>query len=299
MFRKISIVVVVALVTAGPTLAQEKFTIKLKELGQGDVSRVELIESQKFKNVTTVEKEKEPKTEENQRAKHILYTETILVRPDGQLRPTKIKRVYEKALEKSTLGPDKREMAQPYQGKSLLIEKKGDKYEFRIEGGALVEQGVMELNVEFNGIDPPQQKKTFIPPGPVTVDEIWKIDPKGFLGDLVKDGKADIIKSEGTAKLVKVYKQGDKQYGVIDATVDIHIKSKAKASPKDPEMEMKGTMNMRLEGCIDGSVADGKMTGTFQFTTRAAIATDLLGAVSNNSVGTGTIEQSWKELPKK
>jgi hypothetical protein len=278
--------------------AQEKFTVKLKELGPGDSSRVELSETQAFKIVTTIAKEKEPKIDQSQRNKQVFYTETVLEQPEGAPRPTRIKRSYEKAIDKMTLGPDKKEVAQAYSGKTVLIEKKGDKYEFRIDGGGPLLQGVADLNNEFNGIDQTNQKKTFIPPGPVALDESWKIDPKGFLGDLTKEGKAEVLKSEGTARLVKVYKKDGRQYGIIESVLDIHIAAAGKGVAGQPDMEMKGTMKITMDACIDGSIAEGRMTGTFQFNSTAAIPTEALGTVNSNSSGTGTIEQTWRELPK-
>jgi len=290
--------------TSDPAVAQEKFTIKLKEPGQGDASRVEIVGAEEYKGVAKYEKQKEPATETRQRSTHTIYIETILLPPDDQLKPTKLKRVYERAEEKRVVGTDKREESLAFQGKTIIIEKKGAKYEYRYEGGVLLEPDAISaiLGAYYGGMSPSQNKKSLAPSMPVAVDETWKIDPNGLMPSLAnmgKEFKSELFKAEGTAKLVKVYCQGDRLYGIIDATVEVHAKSKRPSPNGQVESERKFTISIRLDGCIDGAVADAKITRTTQTTHNSISRSQLQGTTTIDLLITSNSELSWKELPKK
>ena len=75
--------VVMVLFGAAPTnaRAQEKYTIKLKEVGPGETLRAESRETTLSKNQTQMEKEKAPgKTMEEKTMKDLVFTETVLLR---------------------------------------------------------------------------------------------------------------------------------------------------------------------------------------------------------------------------
>jgi hypothetical protein len=248
--------------TAGHGLAQEKYTFKLKELGQGDSSQVERKEVMASKASIRPEKELVPKTFEFGFTKHFSYTDTILERPEGSPVPTKVKRVFEKVVVDSQLPgglASKSDTAQTLSGKTLLIEKKGDKYEYRIEGGEVLDKITNDLNDEFNKQEQDKQTKALLPRGPVAVNETWKIEAKDFLGDETK-GMFQDVKPEGTAKLVKVYKKEGRLYGVIETVLDLQSKFQSKLDVKGannpPPMETKGTLKLTFDGCIDGSFAE-------------------------------------------
>jgi hypothetical protein len=242
--------------TAGHGLAQEKYTIVLKELGKGDSSKVERKEVMTSKASVRAEKELVPKTFEFGFTKHISYTDKILERPEGSPLPTKVKRVYEKVVVE-TQGPviGKPGAEQWLSGKTVLIEKKGPQYEYRLEGGEVLDKGTSDLKDEFTKQEQDRQTKALLPPGPVAVNETWKIDAREFLGD---DGKGGFLnlKPEGTAKLVKVYKKDGRLYGVIDGVLNLQSKLAAKDANAPPPMEMKGTLIWTFDACIDGAFAE-------------------------------------------
>ena len=159
------LVAVIWMLPAGTGLAQEKYTIKLKELGKGDSSRVERKEEMNMKTSVILEKEKVPKSQDFKTTKLHVFTDTILEQPNTTAMPTKIKRVYEKAAVESAGFPGK-EPAPSLSGKSVLIEKKGDKYEFTLDGGEPLAKGIAELNDEFNKQDQEKQKKVAAAAGP-------------------------------------------------------------------------------------------------------------------------------------
>src|SRR5438552_2436012 len=111
---------------AVPTNPQEKHTIKINEQGEGDSWRFE-ITSQAFQH----------KEKALTGAGHRIYTDTVLAREAGVGTPTKVKRVYEKALG-SIGGTGGKLVESSFHSRTLLIEKKGKKYDVsREDGGPL------------------------------------------------------------------------------------------------------------------------------------------------------------------
>jgi len=63
-----------------------------------------------------------------------IYQETLLEKSLEKNKATRLRRAYDQA--EIARGDDKETL--PYQGKTVLIEKKGDRYEFQIEGGEVL-----------------------------------------------------------------------------------------------------------------------------------------------------------------
>ena len=136
-FRIVMMTVLALLLFTNAARCQEKYTIQLKELGAGTTARIERRDSGSYKSSFTVDKANETgKVEEQKIGKHLIFTQTIMVRPDPSKLPTKLLRVYEKAQALGVGGKGPKEIAAlPYQGKTVAIEKKEDRYEFHIDGG--------------------------------------------------------------------------------------------------------------------------------------------------------------------
>ena len=294
MFRNLTIAFVFMLLPQ-TAHAQEKYTIKLKEVAAGDTWRIEVKETGDSKTTNTIGKEK-PKTEENKSSKHLLFTETIIEKPADAKAPTKAKRVYEAAVIKGDGGVlGAKDRVPPYHGKTLLIEKKDKGYEFRIEGGEVLDKDIFELQSEFQGDGPNKPKAAFVPPGPVAVNETWKFDPKLIFGDPGKDPNTQVLNTEGTSKLVKVYKKDGRLYGVVETVVGLEMKM----TPPNTTVTMKVTAKLNFDGCIDGTFAEGHMTGTLVMQTGSSATIPDIGTVSSSGQINSAIDQTCKELPKK
>jgi hypothetical protein len=282
--------------------AQTKYTLKIRDIAPGESARVELKDTSVFKTKTVVEKEKDTgKFDESKIAKHFLYTETVLERPAGAVLATKLKRTYDKAEMKGRLNPfDKDAPAElPLQGKTVLIEKKGPRYEFRKESGDALEDPT--LTGEFNSPDAEHPKWTFLPKGAVAEGETWKYEPKELLAGFGKSDKVDVRKAAGSAKLVKVTKKDGRLYGVIEINAEVDLKVTT------DDKELKGTliaenklkMKLTFEGCIDGSFTDSRQHGTMEFSAVTVFRPTGEPAVTSYSNGTSDVDESWKQLPKK
>lgn len=263
MFRAVLFAVAaVGLLAAAPALAQDAYTLKLYEAKKGDKSEHEKTE----KTVTTITFKGAgmEKTDEIPTAKKEAYTEEILEKGAGDKRPTKLSRTYTTA-EKALKGATTKES---YSGQTVLIEKKGEKYELSVGGKALKESDAPDLYKKFNKKDGPQNKD-FLPAEPVKVGAGWKVAAdkaeqifKSFDDDKLK---IDPKKSSVEGKLLKAYKKDGAQYGVLELTLtlavtDIDLNGQSVKTSADSKIVMKGT----IDTCIDGTVAseDGKMEVT-------------------------------------
>ena len=119
------------LAAAAPVRVDDAYTIKVKKSGKGDVSLHEKVdvEDSSFK----IEDADGKKLQDKQAVK--TTTETVRGNNSGKRKrqeSDEVRREYTKAAIKT----DGNERTLPYQGKTVLIEKKNDgKYHFRIEGG--------------------------------------------------------------------------------------------------------------------------------------------------------------------
>jgi hypothetical protein len=274
--------------------AQEKYTVKLKEVGVGQTLHAESKEVTTSTTQTMGEKDKTPgKPSEEKSRRDLVFTETVLERPVGQKMPTKIKRVYDKAT-LTTTGDAK---PQSYHGKTVLIEKKQGGYEFRLEGGEVFKDAA--LDNEFNGGQQESHKRMFLPPQAVAVGDTWKVDTTPLLHGFQKDEKVTVKRAEGTGKLVKVYAKDGHQFGVIETTIALEFMVDVKqVDPKTKgslSATQKLTMKVTFDGCIDGKLAQGRVQSSTDYVSTSLYRAADQPAITIITTGTTTGEDSWKE----
>jgi hypothetical protein len=297
--------VVMVLFEAVPTsaLAQEKYTIKLKEVGPGETLRAESRETTLSKNQTQMEKDKAPgKATEEKTTKELVFTETVLLRPEAGKMPTKIKRVYEKAEVTTFMGSTtEKPKPQPYHGKAVWIDKKDAAYEFRFEGGEAFKDAT--LDSEFNGGQQESHKRLFLPAMPVAVGDTWRIDTAPLLQGFKKDEKVTVQKGEGTGKLVKVYTKDGRKFGVIEVAIAMEFTLEIKEVDPKTKGSLKATqkqiMKVAFDGCVDGTLAEGRVHSTLEYNSTSVYRVPDTAAVSFITSGSTTGDDNWKELPKK
>ena len=240
--------------------AQETYAIKVKTSGKGDVGIFAKEENEANNSVILKDGKviQEPKEITKRSAK---YKEEILEK-QGDKAATKLRRMYEKATVAGADGAAKNEV---YAGKTVLIEVKDGKPSFRIEGGAeLSYKEVPSLVKEFAKGDDDNAKmnELLLPKKPVAVGESWSID-KEVIKKLL--GKADGLvgdpaKGTATGKLVKAYKKGGRQYGVLQYEIAIPVDKLAglqfAAGTRLP-------LTLTADVCIDGSADAGTVSVRF------------------------------------
>jgi hypothetical protein len=255
------------LVWAGTVLAQEAVTIKLKERAEGAAYQVDKVEGGTIATKVTVMGQNMEDTKKM--SETTSYKETVQ-KLDDKKHPTKLEREYAKA-EKTTNGKAEKS---PLQGKTVLIEKKGDKFTFTYKGGEEVKGEAAEgLDKEFNkNAHEDDLDKLLMPKDPVKPNGEWKIDMKAVAKYFAagEDIEVDADKSTGTGKLLKVYKKDGRQYGEISVKLDMPVKTVGKGAMKvDAGQGSKLTLNGTMDVCIDGAEATGSLKAKMQLNVSA------------------------------
>jgi hypothetical protein len=260
--------------TAAAPAADETYSIKIKEPGPGAVLQVEASGKSDRQSKLLGADDKVLHDEEQSGNKALVFRETILEKDPGRPRPSKLKRAYEKAQ----VTENGKTTTLPYEGKTVLIEKKGKEYQFRTEGGdELTGKDARLLDEEFNKAPEEDLEKAFLPKKPVAVNESWKVDVAAFVAAYARSTKmpVDAARAEGTGKLLKVYTKDGARFGIVNLHLEMPLKEgKLGESPNQMTLNAGGkwTVDIALDGCIDGSRAAGSRKGVSQFHATGEIA---------------------------
>jgi hypothetical protein len=266
--RRLSPCIALAVLAIVPAVAsaQESYTIKVKRSSKGTLEKIQSTETNVEKTKVTDNQGNVVEDKNNTTVTAMTLKQATLERPDVDKHPTSLKNTYEKV--QITLNG----MAQsvPYEGKSVLIDKKGDKFAFRLEGGAdLVGNDAEWLNQEFNspGDDGSTVDRLMFPTKAVKVGETWRIPLDEIAKGFAKRSLIlDTDKCTATGKLVKVFMKDGHQFGEITFSLNLPVKS---IKTDNGDIAIKGAAAVKMElngtGCIDGSLTDSlsKMSMSF------------------------------------
>jgi hypothetical protein len=247
----ITVLLVLPLMTAGAHA--QSYTLKIK--GGPEVGRSVTISENVKINLTfsialdnnVLKEEKKVIDEEKQ------LTEKLLASNDKG--PTKFSRVYSKALKRDEGNLTKLS----YEGKTIVFERKGDKFEATAQGGEVDEK---ELDDLLKSVNNKGDDSGFAPKNAVKVGDTWTLKKEAvgiFLGDL-KDG-ADFDKFKGQGKLIKTYMKDGKQWGTLDIALAVPLK---KFGPLDLEKTIPFELKLTLDTAIDGSSTANQIKGTLK-----------------------------------
>jgi hypothetical protein len=277
--------------TVVPVAADDAVTITLKEPGTGDRVRVTKTRSGDNKFVATFMGQNQTKDEK--RAEKQVYVDEVLARPAGAKKPTKVRRKYE-SVEVTADGQAK---PPSYAGKTLMIEKAGDKYTFTVEGGGeLTGDDAKELDREFNkksaeGLG----AKDLLPGKPVKVGESWPLKKDLLVKAFAEEGLAiDPDKTAGTGKLVKAYDKGGKKFGTLEFKIDLPVKGLGPNTALTAKEGSVITLAVTVDCCIDGTDLTDDSRGKVSIKVNASgMGVDL------RLTGSETFTEKTEPLPKK
>jgi hypothetical protein len=234
--------------------AQPAYTIRLNKAGQGVSLLVEKEETQ-LKQVQVLDRTGKPLQERrDDRTDTVVYRETVLAKDPGLDRPTHLQRKFERA-ERQVGG---RIIPIPVRGKTVAIDKKDGRYQFRYaDGEALPAEALPALDNEFNsGLHEELNfEKLVLPAGPVHVGDTWDLDRARIVTVLGKLTSMEIDAEHATAKatLVKVRPQAGRPFAVVEATVDLPVKAAIRGTALHSlQTGSKIVLKVSMDGCIDG-----------------------------------------------
>jgi hypothetical protein len=198
------------------------------------------------------------KTESDKGEERYDYTEEVLEMPAGAKQPTKLRRVY-KTAEKSEKGGPMRPTS--YAGKTVVIEKKGERYKAAIDGKPAHGGDAASLTSRYAQADK-LKIADILPKQPVKVSDSWTVEPEALKKFAATLGMTlDPAKSSITGRLTKVYTRGGKQWGVLEYKIDLTV---LPAKGGKGATGGKFTGDMTLDTPIDGSSRQGTMKSTFK-----------------------------------
>lgn len=260
------------LLTATAQGADETYTIRLKRAARGETVATETESSQQMRVRLKDTDGNTVKDQENKSSEQFNYREAVLEKKADDKRPTRLERTYEKA----ELTAEGKKQSFPYEGKTVVIEKKGDRYQFRIkDGDELTGAAAAYLDREFNS--PDQSKlddEMFLPKKPVALAEAWPIDvgPLAKSFEKMMPVQIDVERARASGKLVKVYQKDGRQYGILQLKVELPLKQAQFGNNKVPFKNLaKAVVETTLDGCIDGSVESGEMQSQMEFSATGPI----------------------------
>jgi hypothetical protein len=288
--------------------ADETYAIKIKEAGKGDVAQVD--STDKTDSQTRLldaagkllaDPNGKPVLDKGEKTeKTTAYRETVLEKEPGKRRATRLERHYDKAQ----VTTDGKTRDLPYQGKTVLIEKKEGKYHFRIKDGEELEgDDARQLNEEFNK-DADEEfdlQKAVLPGKAVAVNDSWKLDMGPLATTFARATKMqiDADKAEGSGKLVKVYEKDGARFGVMELHLDLPLKEMGEGKNKlTVQAGSKWTMDITLDGCIDGSRLDGTRKSVSKIDASGAVPLPDGTQAKLALVATGNSQETSKEGKK-
>ncbi len=248
----------VALVAASAA-GQEAIEIKMDKPRVGD--RVKITVTEKTDSDLTITVGGNDMAKKEVKGKSFVYVDEVLAVAKDAPKPTKMTRTYEKA-ETTT---DAKSTTLSVEGKKVLIEKKGDKYAYTVDGKPVAADAARILDAEFNKQDKDEARDIMFPKKNLKPGESWRIDAEKLTKGLGGEGlKLDATKIEASGKLTKAYKEDGKQFAVLEIKVAAPITDlggKGEVKVKDGSL----SVSMTGDGCVDGTSPKGKSTTVMEF----------------------------------
>lgn len=291
MLRSLCCLGVLGLLAAQLPAADEKVELKDYNYKVGD--RVRITDDDRTTTRTVIEVGGKRTDKMERTAKLTVYMSEALAVKDGEKKPVKIRRTYEKAEETK----DGVTTRLPLDGKTVLIEKKGDKYTFAYaDGKALDGKELEKLEKEFNKKDDDDDLEQFIPKRPLAPGETWTMDPAKLIKAMTRDKDKepftlDKKKVSGSGKLADVYTFGGHKYGVYDLQMEFPLTALSGENKIPLKAGSKMQMHMVADGNVDGSEPDG--SATMRMTLRVFFESQngVSGSIKADSIGTRAAEK--------
>ena len=280
-------------------------TIKMKTRGAGDVVAITNEDKKTIKMKFTDLKGKVLKDNTQDVSEVFEYEETMIKR-DGTKPPEKLEREYAKWQLKEG---DKTQDVMP-KGKKIVVEKKDGKYIVTAKDGPLDPQAIMAVMKEFSRPEQTSEEdlqRLMLPTVPIRPGETWKIDMDKLAKEMSKEMEGAVFdtgKATGSGKLLKVYKKDDKQYGemTIEFKLPITQLGAAGMAFNNERLSSFLQMEVRFDGCIDGTSEAGTMNKKATMKTESSAAGGPGGPPAGTRISmsmTGEATTTQRDVAKK
>lgn len=255
--RRLLIIALAMLALAGSarTADDDGYQIRIKVLGVGETMTVEKDESQ-TENVQYQDVMGKGLLDRASGTGEVSsYRETIMVK-DGNKPAARIKRSYDRAMKRE--GGDLTPLA--YDGRTVLIERKKDRYHFWLDGrGELTAAEAKLLDREFNNADERFGLRHLLPAARVRAGAYpWPVDMAPLVKDLARTGKLspNALQCRGTGQLKRVWRDDDNHLmGEFFFQLELPMSAVRLGKERVPlRPGAKGVSQLTLELCIDGSI---------------------------------------------
>ena len=257
MFRLLCGVSLLALFVSAVTAADDD-TVTFKDYKAKVGERTRSTEEERATTRTVIVRDGKREDKVEKKSKVVIYVSEVLAVKAGEKKPTRVQRTYEKAEETGEDGTEK----MPLHGKTVVIEKKGDKYAFTdADGKRLPEAAEAVLKKEFEKKTTDDAFDKLIPRRPLKSGETWKLE----LDDIVKEMTNDTFtvdkkKVAGTGTLARVYSFAGHRYGEFELSMNIPLTAMTGATPIDLKPGSTMKLSVHGDGNVEGTEPDGVAT---------------------------------------
>jgi hypothetical protein len=242
------------LLASGAARAQESYVIRLKGAGQGETTRYEdtLTAEMRTKQIDATGFVGADRREHSVRCTN--YQETLLAIDAATHQATRLRRQCDKA----TLEVNGQGSVLPYHGRSFVVEHSASGCRVRFEGDAPSDAFVRELEEGFSRKKDVDPLAAILPGKAVQPGETWSFDPRPLLAAWPKPPgvRIDEAKAATVGKLGKVYRQGDRLFGVLEFRVEATVAGvefgRRTATPEEGTHIL---LTITVDACIDGGAS--------------------------------------------
>jgi hypothetical protein len=268
--------------------AQLAYQPKIRIADKGESYQVKIMDAMKMTATKVLDGTGQVLADRKKEAKSksYVYKATILTKAADTLHPAGSKRAYEKA----ELTDNGNTRGSALQGKTVIIEKKGDKFEQRFEDGT--ELSAAQLEDLDNRPANSMHAQAFMPKGAVSwPDGSWPIDQELLVKTLPKDLALvlDTAKGKAGARLItgyyKDYEKERKFYGTIEVKIEIPLKVGTELNGVKIK-KGKLAFTTTIDGRVDG--------GSVNRTQKSALEMDMQGTQEAN----GKTFVVWVEMSR-
>ncbi|MCC6418073.1 MAG: hypothetical protein IT429_07455 [Gemmataceae bacterium] len=289
-----AILVVVAVFLPGTAAwGQETYTIRLKGVGEGETTAYEDTHITEMKTRQLDARGAVAGQRRDHSSRCVVYRETLLEIDPAAKQVKRLRRQCDKATQEIN---GKGEVL-PIQGKAYRVERGPDGYRVQFEGTPPSPDFVRQLEESFRDRQDVNPLHAMLPDRPVQAGEVWSFDPRPVLQAWPRPSavRVGVDRATGKGKLVRVYRQGERLFGVLEFRVEAPVLGVEFGSRKAEQLPgARVRLTIDVDACIDGSVS----TFGLRLVDELRVQMELPGASGQRIEGTITEQHLRTETRK-